>query len=160
MTTQSGPLLLTALALALGLPLAQGAAEHAAERSYIAPASPSGVPVAQSAAVRTGNTLYLAGQLGIDPLTGEIPAQRTAEARLLMRAVERTVAAAGLQMDDVVSVTVFSTDSTADETFNAVYQDYFHGHFPARAVVGASRLARGAHFELSAVAVRAPHLQL
>jgi 2-iminobutanoate/2-iminopropanoate deaminase len=160
MTTQAGPLLLAALALVLGLPLAEGAAEHPRERSYRAPASPSGTPVGQSAAVRTGNTLYLAGHLGLDPYTGEVPPQRAAEARLLMQAVEHTVAAAGLRMDDVVSVTVFSTDPTSDETFNAVYQGYFHGHYPARAVVGANRLSRGAHFELSAVAVRAPHLQL
>lgn len=160
MTTQTGPLLLTALALALGLPLAEGAAEHPQERSYVAPPGPAGVPLGQSAAVRTGNTLYLAGHVGLDPLTGEVPAQRALEARLLMQAVEHTVVAAGLRMDDVVSVTVFSTDSTSDETFNAVYQGYFHGHLPARAVVGASRLARGAHFELSAVAVRPPHLQL
>jgi|SRR5580698_2137097 2-iminobutanoate/2-iminopropanoate deaminase len=160
MTTQTGPLLLAALALVLGLPLAQGAAEHPQERSYVAPAGLTAVPLAQSAAVRTGNTLYLAGHVGLDPLTQQVPAQRATEARLLMQAVERTVTAAGLQMDDVVSVTVFSTDPTADEIFNAEYQAHFHGHYPARAVVGASRLARGAHFELSAVAVRPPHLRL
>jgi 2-iminobutanoate/2-iminopropanoate deaminase len=110
--------------------------------------------------VRTGNTLYLAGHLGIDPHTGGVPADRTTEARLLMDGVQRTVATAGLKMDDLVSVTVFSTDLSLIETFNAVYQGYFRGHYPARAFVGASTLTRGAHFEITAVAVKPPHLQL
>lgn len=157
----AGPFLLTAIALALALPLAQGAAEHDAQRSYVAPGVPSGVTLtAQTAAVRSGNTLYIAGHLGIDPHTGHVPEDRAAEARLVMEAVRGTVASAGLQMDDLVSVTVFSTDLSLNETFNAVYQDYFRGHYPARAFVGASTLLRGAHFEVTAVAVKPPHLQL
>jgi 2-iminobutanoate/2-iminopropanoate deaminase len=77
-----------------------------------------------------------------------------------MDGVQRTVATAGLKMDDLVSVTVFSTDLSLIETFNAVYQGYFRGHYPARAFVGASTLTRGAHFEITAVAVKPPHLQL
>lgn len=160
MKTQAGPFLLAAVALALGLPLAEGSAEPAPQRSYVAPRSISGGPTPQSDAVRTGNTLYIAGHLGLDPRTGEVPPDRAVEARLLMEAVGRTVASAGLQMDDLVSVTVFSTDLTLNETFNAVYRHYFHGHYPARAFVGASTLARGAHFEITAVAVKLPHLQL
>jgi len=160
MKTQAGPFLLTALALALALPFAEGSAEHPSERSYVVAHAPAGGPGALSAAVRTGNTLYLAGHLGIDPHTGGVPADRATEARLLMDGVQRTVATAGLKMDDLVSVTVFSTDLSLIETFNAVYQGYFRGHFPARAFVGASTLTRGAHFEITAVAVKPPHLQL
>jgi 2-iminobutanoate/2-iminopropanoate deaminase len=159
MKTQAGPLL-TLLTLALALPLVEGAAEHPGERSHLDPRSQVAGPGAQSDAVRTGNTLYLAGHLGIDPRTGDVPADRATEARLLMDAVQRTVGTAGLKMDDLVSVTVFSTDLSLSETFNAVYQDYFRGHYPARAFVGASTLARGAHFEVTAVAVQPPHMQL
>lgn len=160
MKTQAGPFLLAAVALALGLPLAEGSADPAPQRSYIAPRSLPGGPTLQSDAVRTGNTLYIAGHLGLDPRTGEVPQDPTAEARLLMEAVRQTVASAGLQMDDLVSVTVFCTDLALNETFNAVYQHYFRGHYPARAFVGASTLSRGAHFEITAVAVKPPHLQL
>ena len=158
---KSGPLLLTLLVLALGLPLAQGAASGAAELRYVAHGGvlAAGPPVADG--VRTGNTLYLAGHLGIDPCTGQVPVDRGTEARLLMESVRRTVLAAGLRMDDLVSVTVFSTDPALNETFDAVYRSYFHDRsYPARGFVGASSLQQGAHFEVLGVAVERPRLQL
>ena len=160
MSNQAGPFLLTALVLALGLPLAEGAAEHVAPQRSLAPGPTPGVPLGQGEAVRTGNTLYIAARVGIDPRTGNIPPERAREARLVMEGLKQSIARAGLQMDDLVSVTVFSTDLTLNEAFNAVYQDYFRDHYPVRAVVGASTLARGAHFEVTAIAVKPPHLLL
>jgi hypothetical protein len=84
MKTQAGPFLLTALALALALPLAEGSAEHPSERSYVVARAPAGGPGAPTDAVRTGNTLYLAGHLGIDPRTGDVPPDRATEASLLL----------------------------------------------------------------------------
>jgi 2-iminobutanoate/2-iminopropanoate deaminase len=157
----AGPFLLAALALAMALPMAEGAAQRPGERSYIdRPAAPGASPAAASDAVRTGNTLYIAGHMGIDPATGRAPAESAAEARLLMEALRRTIDAAGLQMDDLVAITVFSTDVSLDETFNAVYRTYFHGHYPAQTIVGADSLRLGARFEVLGVAVRAPHMQL
>jgi 2-iminobutanoate/2-iminopropanoate deaminase len=60
-------------------------------------------------------------------------------------------------MDDLVSVTIYCTDLDLYDGFNAVYRSYFHGHYPARAFIGASRLVRGAHFEIEAVAAKAGH---
>ena len=158
MSSSAGPFLLAVVALALGLPLGQGSAERSAERSYVAQlATPT---TASSDAVRSGNTLYLAGHLGLDPATGEAPAQAADEARFLMESVAHTLAGAGFRMDDMVEVTVFSTDATLNGTFNDVYQSYFHGRFPARSYVGATHLLHGAHFEVAAIAVRAGHLQL
>jgi 2-iminobutanoate/2-iminopropanoate deaminase len=158
MSTSAGPFVLAVVALALGLPLSEGNAERGPGRSYFAqptaPAAPS------SEAVRSGNTLYLAGHLGLDPASGEAPADATAEAHLLMEAIARTVTDAGFRMDDLVAVTVFSTDLDLDGTFNVVYESYFHGRYPARSFVGAARLLHGAHFELAAIAVRTTHLQL
>jgi 2-iminobutanoate/2-iminopropanoate deaminase len=57
-------------------------------------------------------------------------------------------------MDDLVSVTVFCTDLSLYDSFNTVYSGYFHGHYPARAFIGASQLVRGAHFEVMGVAIR------
>ena len=159
MTTQAaGPLLLAAIALAL--PLVEGGPEHGqAHRPFFSAAAPA-PRAASGATVRAGNTLYLAGQLGIDPRTGRAPADGEAEARLLMEAVRHTLAAAGLHMDDLVWVTVISTDAQLNGAFDAVYRSYFRVHFPPHAFVGAAALRGGAHFELLGVAVREPLLQL
>ena len=149
----SGLWLLAALAVATGAPLAQGAPE----RSYVEHVGPPGSkPLPFSDAVLTQDTLYVAGHLGIDPRTGNAAADAGAEARAVLEAVKRTVEAAGFAMDDLVSVTVFCTDLDLYDTFNSVYQTYFHGHYPARAFVGADKLVRGAHFEVLGVAVKTP----
>lgn len=149
----SGPWLLAALALATGAALAQGAPE----RSYIEHGGPPGSkPLPFSDAVLTQDTLYVAGHLGIDPRTGNAAADAATEARLVLEAVKHTVETAGFAMDDLVSVTVFCTDLGLYDTFNSVYQTYFHGHYPARAFIGADKLLRGAHFEVLGVAVKTP----
>jgi 2-iminobutanoate/2-iminopropanoate deaminase len=161
MKTQAGPLLLVLLTLVLGLPLAQGAAGEGAERSYfLDPVLAGAMPGPFSAAIRTGNTLYLGGHLGIDPHTGRAPPDGAVEARLLMDGMQRTLKAAGLNMDDLVYVTVISTDLSRNETFDAIYRTYFHGHYPARGLLGASALQQGAHFEVLGVAVKPARLQL
>jgi 2-iminobutanoate/2-iminopropanoate deaminase len=57
-------------------------------------------------------------------------------------------------------VTVISTDLSRNETFDAIYRTYFHGHYPARGLLGASALQQGAHFEVVGVAVKPARLQL
>ena len=159
--TSAGPFLLVAVALAMAVPMTDGAAEPPGERSYIERPVVRGAPqLAVTDAVRTGNTLYIGGHLGIDPATGRAPPESAVEARLAMEALRRTVAAAGLQMDDLVAVTVFSTDVGLDQTFNEVYRSYFHGHYPAQTFVGADSLRRGARFEVLGVAVKAPRMRL
>lgn len=71
-----------------------------------------------------------------------------------MDAVKHTLEKAGLQMDDLASVTVYCTDLALYDTFNVVYGGYFHGHHPARAFIGVARLLRGAHFEVAGIAVK------
>ena len=125
------------------------------ERSYLEhPAAPNGPVLPFSDAVRLGDTLYVAGHLGIDPATGNAAAAPEAEARLLMDGVRRTLERAGFTMDDFVSVTVYCTDLSLYDTFNGIYGGYFHGHHPARAFIGVSKLVRGARFEVQGVAVR------
>jgi 2-iminobutanoate/2-iminopropanoate deaminase len=148
-------LLLSALALAGGAPLARGA-PAVSERSYIEhPSAPNGPALPFSDAVRLGDTLYVAGHLGIDPHTGNAATSPEDEARLLMDAVKRTLERAGFTMDDFVSVTVYCTDLSLYDAFNGIYGGYFHGHHPARAFIGVSKLVRGARFELQGIAVRA-----
>jgi 2-iminobutanoate/2-iminopropanoate deaminase len=71
-----------------------------------------------------------------------------------MSAVEQTVKSAGLSMDNVVSVTVFCTDLSLYETFSTAYRGFFHGHYPARAFIGVTKLLRGAHFEVQVIAIK------
>jgi 2-iminobutanoate/2-iminopropanoate deaminase len=142
--------LATACALLLLSPAAGAGAP-----TYIPHVSPPGATrLPFSDAVLSGDTLYVAGHIGIDAHTGNAAADPGVEARLVMDAVKATVERAGLKMDDFVSVTVFCTDLGLYETFNAVYAGYFHGHHPARAFIGADKLVRGAHFEVMGVAVR------
>jgi 2-iminobutanoate/2-iminopropanoate deaminase len=127
----------------------------AANRSYVEhPVTPGSAPLPFSDAVRSGDTLYIAGHLGLDAQTGNAPADPALEARLVMDAVKHTVESAGLTMDDLVSVTVYCTDLQLYDTFNTVYRSYFHGHYPARAFIGSGKLLRGAHFEVQGVATK------
>ena len=133
------------------LPLATGAAPRSYLDHDVPPGSP---PLPFSDAVLSGDTLYVAGHLGLDPHTGNAPTHPTAEARLVMDAVRRTVESAGLTLGDLVSVTVYCTDLQLYDTFNSIYRTYFHGHYPARAFIGSDQLLRGAHFEVQGVATR------
>ncbi len=107
-----------------------------------------------SEAVLVGNTLYIAGHIGLDPKTGLAPADAEAEAHLVMDGIKKTVEEAGLSMDDVVSMQIFCTDLKLYDTFNAVYKTYFHGDFPARAFIGADKLLRNGHYEVLGIALK------
>jgi 2-iminobutanoate/2-iminopropanoate deaminase len=102
-----------------------------------------------SGAVLVGNTLYLSGVLGG-------PATATAEeaARSALDNMKSTLEAAGMTMDDLVSVQVFAADLGDYQAFNTVYRSYFTREFPARAFLGAGSLLNGAKFEIVGVAAR------
>ncbi len=130
-------------------------AAGAADRKYIVnPRPPDAKALPFSDAVLVGDTLYIAGHIGLDPKTGQAPADAEQEARLVMDGIKRTVEGAGLSMDDIVSVQIFCTDLKLYDTFNAVYKTYFHGDFPARAFVGADKLLRGGRYEVMGIAVK------
>ena len=116
--------------------------------------SSGGAPLPFSEAVLVGDTLYVAGHIGLDPKTQKAADQIDTEAHAVMDAVKQTVESAGLQMDDLVSVTVYCTDLALYDAFNTVYRSYFRGHFPARAFIGVSSLVRGAHFEVAGIAAK------
>jgi len=91
--------------------------------------------------VLAGNTLYLAGKIGVDPETGKPPAELEKEIRFLLDGMKTTLAAANMTMDDLVSV-------------NEIYRTYFIKDFPARAFIGSGPLLRGGRFEAQGIAVR------
>lgn len=105
-----------------------------------------------SSAVRHGDTLWVAGHLGLDPAMRLPPADPAEEARLMLDAFAATLQRGGLGMDDLVQVQVFCSDVSLYDTFNEVYRQRFSGPFPARAFVGSGPLLRGARFEILGVA--------
>ena len=107
-----------------------------------------------SSAILYGDTLYLAGSIGLDPKTGKPPEKIEDEIKLLLDGYKETLAQAGFTMDDLAYVQVFCTDLTYFDKFNAAYKTYFSKEFPARAFIGAGSLLRGGHFELQGIAVR------
>jgi 2-iminobutanoate/2-iminopropanoate deaminase len=142
------------LAVALVL-LVSCAVAGAADRKYIVkprPADTKALPFSDG--VLVGNTLYIAGHIGLDPKTGQAPADAEQEAKLVMEGVKATVEQAGLTMDDIVSVQVFCSDLKYYETFNNVYKTYFHENYPARAFVGAGSLLRNGKYEVLGIAVK------
>jgi reactive intermediate/imine deaminase len=127
----------------------------AADRKHIVKPRPGDMKALPfSDGVLVGNTLYIAGHIGLDPKTGMPPASPEDEARLVMDGVKQTVESAGLSMDDVVSVQIFCTDLKLYDTFNGVYKTYFHGDYPARAFIGVNQLIRGGRYEVMGVAVK------
>jgi 2-iminobutanoate/2-iminopropanoate deaminase len=111
----------------------------------------SGLPLSDG--VLVGNTLYLAGRLGVDK-SGRIPDDLEAEVRNMLDGMKSVLAEANMTMDDLVTVTVYCPDLTLYDKFNAVYRSYFSKDFPARAFIGSGPLLRGAHFEVQAIAAR------
>jgi 2-iminobutanoate/2-iminopropanoate deaminase len=139
----------------IGVILAFCITANAVDRKYIVKPRPAGLAsLPFSDAVLVGNTLYLAGTIGLDAKTGQPPASAEDEARMVMDATKQTVEAAGFSMDDVVSIQIFCTDLKLYETFNNVYKTYFHGDFPARAFIGVNQLVRNGRFEVMGIAVK------
>ena len=124
------------------------------DRKYIVLQRDAAKTAPFSEAVLVGNTLYIAGHIGIDPKTGKPGTTPEEEARLVLESLKRTVEAAGLTMDDIVSVQVFCSDVSVFDAFNSVYRTYFHRHYPARAFIGAGKLLFNARFEVQGIAVK------
>jgi len=131
---------------------AQAADSSQSARRYIN--LPKVVQAPFSDGVLVGNTLYIAGRLGLDPKTGKLPEDVDQEARAVLDGVKAVLSEAGMTMDDLVFVQVFCPDVSLYAKFNDVYKGYFGTDYPARAFVGSGPLLRGAHFEMNAIAVK------
>jgi 2-iminobutanoate/2-iminopropanoate deaminase len=141
----------TLAALALMLPLVA----TAQDRVVATQNAPEAIgPYSQ--AIRVGNTLYLAGQIALDPRTNQMIADRSieAETRQVLDNLRAVVEAAGFTMADIVSTTVFMADLNEFARMNAVYATYFPNRPPARATVQAARLPRDVKIEIAAIAAR------
>jgi 2-iminobutanoate/2-iminopropanoate deaminase len=121
-------------------------------RSINLPGRSSNLPF--SDAVLVDDTLYLAGRIGIDPVTGRAPADVNAELKLLFDGVEAVLAEAGMTMDDLVHVQIYSPDVSLWESFNTAYVQRFSKGLPSRAFLGSGPLLLGGRFEMVGIAVR------
>lgn len=125
---------------------------HAQERRYFSPARDTAT-LPFSGGVLVGNTLYLSGTIGLLP-GRKVPDTPTAEARLVLDNVKQALGAAGMTMDDLVSVQVFCSDLSTYAEFNNVYRTYFTKEYPPRAFIGVAHILFGARFEVQAIAVK------
>ncbi len=106
-----------------------------------------------SQAVLAGSTLYLAGQIALDPATGEmVQGGIEAETHQVMANLGAVLEAAGFSFDDVVQSQVFLTDLDEFQTMNGIYGQYLSDPYPARATVQVAALPRGARVEIQLVA--------
>jgi len=130
--------------------------DKASSRRYLEPRLASDAAALPfSGAVLVGDTLYLSGDIGLEP-GNKVPKEAAPEARLLMESFEKRLAAAGMTMADLVYVTVYSSDVGDYAVFNAEYRKHFRREFPARAYIGAGKLLFGARWEMQGIAVRRP----
>jgi reactive intermediate/imine deaminase len=104
-----------------------------------------------SQAVRAGDTVYLSGQIPLDPKTMQIVDGFENQARRVFDNLRAVCRAAGGDFDRVVRVTVYLTDLANFAKVNEVMATYFKEPYPARAAVGVASLPRGAAVEIDAV---------
>ncbi|MCK9240461.1 Rid family detoxifying hydrolase [Desulfocurvus sp.] len=107
-----------------------------------------------SQATDTGSLVFVSGQLGLSPTTGELAQGFAAQTRQALDNLRAILEGAGLGLDSVAVVEVFVTDMGAFPEFNALYADFFGEHKPARAVVEVSALPKGGLVEVKCTAVR------
>lgn len=126
----------------------------AAQRQFInAPGlHPQGLPF--SDAVLVGDTLYLSGNIGLEPKGGKIPDDFAEEARQALKNLGMVLKTANFDYKDVVKVNVFLADMARFNDWNRVYQEFFAGDFPARSTVAVTGLAFGAKLEVEMIAVK------
>lgn len=108
-----------------------------------------------SQAVAAGETVFCAGQVGLDPASGKlVPGGIAAETARVLANLAAVLAAAGLSLADVVKTTVFLVDLAEFAAMNEVYGRHFTPPYPARATVQVVGLPAGARVEIEAIAVR------
>ncbi len=135
---------------------AQGAPVATRTRRPIQPPNYKPTPSPLTPAILIGDTLYLSGSTGGDPVTGQlVKGGFEPELRQIMSNVQTVLKEAGMTLTDVVSVTAYLADMADFPRFNDIYREYFSSTpLPTRSTVAVSGLARGARLELTMTAVR------
>ncbi len=116
------------------------------------PAAPAAIGT-YSQAVRAGDTVYLSGQIGLDPASMQLAAGFEAQARQVFANLAAVCQAAGGDLADIVKINLYLTDLAHFARLNEIMAEYFQPPYPARAAVGVASLPRGAEVEADAVMV-------
>lgn len=106
-----------------------------------------------SQAVKAGTTVYLSGQIGLDPATMQMVSSTEAQIHRVFQNLKAVAEAAGGSLADVVKLNVFLTDLSHFAKVNQIMAEYFSEPYPARAAVGVAALPRGADVEADGVMV-------
>lgn len=116
-------------------------------------AAPSAIgPYSQ--AVTAGDTLYISGQIPLDPVSGNvIQGDVAAQTRQVLENLKAIVTAAGGTLSSIAKVTIYLTDMDQFAVVNGIYGEYFSAPYPARACVEVTKLPKGADVEMDAVAL-------
>ena len=115
------------------------------------PNAPAAIGV-YSQAGRVGNTIWVSGQIPLDPMTKDlVKGDVEAQVRQVFENLKAIVVAAGATLDDVVKATVFLVDLSHFGLVNKVMAEYFREPYPARAAVGVAALPRGAQVEVECI---------
>lgn len=116
------------------------------------PNAPSAIGT-YSQAVRCGDTIYLSGQIGLDPATMLLVEGIDAQVKRVFDNLQAVAAAAGASLDDAARLTIYLTDLAHFAKVNETMAAYFKQPYPARAAIGVASLPRGALVEADAVLV-------
>ena len=106
-----------------------------------------------SQAVKVGNTVYLSGQIPLDPGTMTLVEGIEAQIRRVFTNLSAVANAAGGSLNEVVKLTIFLTDLKHFALVNQLMAEYFQPPYPARAAIGVAALPRGAQVEMDAIMV-------
>jgi 2-iminobutanoate/2-iminopropanoate deaminase len=108
-----------------------------------------------SQAILAGNTLYVSGQIALDPISGElITSEIKTETKKVMQNIEAILGEAGMSFSNVVKCSIFVKDLGNFAAINEVYGQYFQGNPPARETVEVSRLPKDVNVEISCIAIK------
>ncbi len=108
-----------------------------------------------SQAIEANGTVYVSGQLGIDPATGNFAeGGAVAQARQSLTNISNILKEVGLSMKNVVKVTVLLADINDFAAVNEIYKDFFEAPFPARSAFAVAALPKGGKIEIEAIAVK------
>ncbi len=107
-----------------------------------------------SQAVKAGNTVYLSGQIPLDPVTMEmVDSDISAEIHQVFKNLTAVCEAAGGSLQDIAKLNIFLTDLGNFATVNAIMAEYFQQPYPARAAIGVAALPKGAGVEMDGILV-------
>jgi len=107
-----------------------------------------------SHSVLAGNTLYISGQLGLDPISGELKKTVEEQARMALINLGEILKASEMDYRNITKTTVFLKNMSDFGAINAIYAEYFPEDPPARSCVAVAELPKGGLFEIEAIAVR------